>query len=139
MSKKSLIKCACLSLLALAAAGTLVAGGCGKKDEGPKHKVIDGKVTHIDATSDEVRMLWYNPKEKVDQEIKGTLASEAEIFINGRTAKLEDVVIDDQVRVTGRVEKHDGERKLVAVSVHVTRTTTTEPAESGTPAATQPQ
>lgn len=116
----------------------LIGGGCGKKSEEPKHRNIEGKVTSIDTATDEVRMLWYNPKEKQEMEIKGTLAPEAEILINGRTAKLEDVQIDDAVSVTGRIEKHDGERKLVAVKVHITRPTDSEPAPAGT-ATTQPQ
>lgn len=114
----------------LLAATFLFAGGCRGKDEGVKHKNIEGKVTYIDAASDEVRMLWYNPKDKKDKEISGTLAPEAEILINGRTAKLSDVKIDDVVSVTGRIERHDGEPKLVAVKVLITRPTDTEPAET---------
>lgn len=123
-----------LPVLALGAAGLLVAVGCGKKDEGPKYKVIEGKVTVIDPSSDEVEMLWYNPEKMKETKVRGTLDSQAEIFINGRTAKLADVVVGDQVEVTGRIEKHDGEPKLVAVKVHVERKTDTQPADATAPA-----
>ncbi len=119
----------CFALVILAAAALPVLSGCGGKDEPPQHKSIKGRVTSIDVASGQVQMLWYNEKEKQERPITGTLAADAEILINGRTARLEDVMIDDTVEVTGRREKEDGQPKLVAVKVTVTRTTT-EPADS---------
>jgi hypothetical protein len=127
-----------MAALGLLATALLVTAGCGKRSASPTHKSIEGKVTEIDTASDEVGMLWYNPKEKKDQPIRGTLATDAEILINGRTAKLEDVVVDDIVSVTGRIEKHNGEPKLVAVKVHITRPNGADPLEPAVPA-TQPQ
>lgn len=132
MSKK-------LAALSLGLSAVLLfSSGCGKKNEEPKHRNIDGKVTSIDTTTGEVRMLWYNAKEKKDMELTGTLSPDAEILINGRTAKLEDVQVDDNVSVTGRVEKHEGEPKLVALKVQISRPTDTEPAPANA-AETKPQ
>ncbi|MBI4582156.1 MAG: hypothetical protein HY718_20840 [Planctomycetes bacterium] len=128
-------------ILVFPLAALLAAGGCGSKDDTPKHSSIRGKVTSIDTSTGEVRMLWYNPNEKKEKQITGTLAPEAEIFIDGKTALLKDVMVDDTVTVTGRREKHDGQIKLVAVKVEIRRDgddepTSTAPAESP---ATRPQ
>jgi hypothetical protein len=115
--------------------------GCGGTDEAPEHKSIKGKVTRIDTSSGQVCLMWYNPKEKAEKEITGTLSSNAEICINGKTARLEDVMVDDEVTVTGFREKHDGVPRLVAVKVDIRRATASEPAEpaGATPPASQPQ
>jgi hypothetical protein len=127
-----------ISALGLLVTALLVTTGCSKRSDGPRHKSIEGKVTEIDTASDEVGMLWYNPKERREQHIRGTLATDAEILIDGRTAKLDDVLIDDVVSVTGRIEKHNGEPKLVAVKVHITRNNRTDSLDAPPPA-TQPQ
>ncbi len=110
--------------LAAVAAMLVSASGCSSKNEEPKHRTIKGTVLNIDASSGQVEMLWYNPKEKQERKIVGKLAPDAEILINGKTARLEDVTVNDKVAVTGRVEKHDGQPSLVAVKVDIRRPTT---------------
>ena len=66
--------------------------------------------------------MWtYSEKKLKEVEIEGTLAPNAEILIDGKTAKLEDVRVDDRVRVTGFIEKDDGQKALIATKVEVTR------------------
>lgn len=121
-----------LSLSVLAA--ILGSAGCGKNDDAPKYHHIEGRVSGISPVSNEVKMMWYNEKEKKEVEITGTLAPDSEILINGHTARLEDVMLDDNVEVTGRVEKHNGERKLVAQKVKISRPETGLPATATDPA-----
>jgi hypothetical protein len=101
--------------------------GCGDTDNTPKHSSRKGKVTSINPQTGEVRMMSYT-KEGKEREVVGTLGQDAEITINGRTARLEEVMVDDPVEVTGRIEKHDGEVKLIALKVFVTRPDTSQPA-----------
>lgn len=138
MNKFAIARVFGIAVLGLFVSALLVTTGCGKRSEGPRHRSIEGKVTEINTSTDEVAMLWYNPKEKRDQNIRGTLAADAEILINGRTAALEDVVIDDLVEVTGRIEKHNGEPKLVAVKVNVVRPDGPDGAQNAAPS-TQPE
>lgn len=116
--------------------GVLAGSGCGKDKDQPKHFQVKGKVTAIDTSSGAVKIMWYNPKQKREEERTGTLAPESEIWINGKTARLEDVLIDDTATIAGRLEKKDGEPKLVAIRVDIRRATT-EPA-AGEAASTQP-
>ena len=68
-------------------------------------------------------------------ELTGKLAPDAEILINGSTARLEDVQTEDQVEVTGRVEKRGDEQQLVATKVQITRL---DAGTASAPAASQP-
>jgi len=101
--------------------GAVLAVGCGKDSELPEYDQITGKVSSVDRTSGEVSMSYYSEKHRKDIEIHGRLSPEAEIFIDGVTARLDDVKIGDRVKVLGRVEKRDDERNLVALKVEVTR------------------
>ena len=101
--------------------------GCGGNDNTPKHSSRKGRVTGIDTSTGVVRMMAYN-KDGEERPVVGTLASDAEILINGRTARLEDVQVDDPVEVAGRIERHDGETKLIALKVFVTRQESSQPA-----------
>jgi hypothetical protein len=116
----------------------LGSAGCGGKDEAPEHKSIKGKVTRVDTSSGQVSMMWYNPKKRAEEEIPGKLAANAEILINGKTARLDDVMVDDEVTVTGFREKRDGIPGFVAVKVDIRRSTGSEPAESAA-TTSQPQ
>lgn len=106
--------------MALLLAG-LLAGGCRKEDDTPKYQVIEGRVKSINTQTQEVEMVWYNERKKQEITLQGKLAPDAEIMINGRTARPEDIMIDERVKVTGREEKRDGLRQLVAVKVEVVR------------------
>jgi len=108
-----------------------LAVGCGKDSELPEYDQIAGKVASIDKSSGEVSMSYHSEKHDKQMELRGMLSPEAEIFINGVTATLDDVHIGDEVKVLGRVEKKDGDRNWVALKVEITRpdeATATSPA-----------
>jgi hypothetical protein len=92
--------------------------GCGKDADEVKYHERRGTVSAIDPATGIVEMTWHNPKKNVDQQLVGKLASDAEILIDGVTARLDDVRVGDDVMVTGRVEKHD---QLVATRVEILR------------------
>lgn len=109
--------------------------GCGKDREETTYRNLTGKVSRIDLDTGVVEMTWYNEKKKREQTLPGRLAPDAEILIDGATARLEDVRIDDVVTVNGRVERRGGETQLVATKVEVQRQnlpTTTGPAGAST-------
>jgi hypothetical protein len=118
------------------AGAMLLTSGCRDRDDGPKYHVVKGRVTSINLSSGEVAMKCYIPKQKVERDVTGKLAPEAEILINGSTAQLEDVRVDDQVEVKGYLQKRDDAEPLwVATKVEITRADAqTQPA-----AQTQPQ
>jgi hypothetical protein len=105
---------------ALFAAGLV--GGCGKDSQPPEYsETPEGRVTAIDKSTGIVSMTYFSEKHQREVPLSGRLAPAAEIFINGKTARLEDVRVGDRVRVTGRVEKSEGERQLVATKIEITR------------------
>ena len=128
MEKGFTMKSTCMNKPVLGMMGIVVAlallsvAGCGDKSDSSKHINAKGRVTGIDLTSGQVKMLWY--RSKGDLEISGTLAPNAEILINGRTVRLEDVQIGDSVEVIGRVENKNS---IVATQVHIKRVVATEP------------
>ena len=95
--------------------------GCSREPEGPEYNEIEGTVSGIDGEGGAVRMRWYSPKRNETIELTGFLAPDAEILIDGRTARLEDVQVEDRVLVVGRQEKRNGERRLVATRVEIRR------------------
>lgn len=127
--------------LGLAGMAVVLAGllnGCGKDSDRPEYREVSGRIVAIDRESEEVSMSYFNKKRGETRTLKGRLAPEAEILIDGATARLEDLRVDDRVRVTGRVEDHNGEPRVVATRVRVMRQeqpededeTTTRPEES---------
>jgi hypothetical protein len=98
-----------------------VGAGCKDKSDAPKVRHLKGRVVSIDPESEIVTGSFYIEQQQKEMELSGKLAPDAEIMINGRTATLKDVRIDDSVEVTGYEEKHDGERKLVAQRVEIIR------------------
>jgi outer membrane lipoprotein-sorting protein len=101
--------------------------GCGKNEDAPTYQELKGRVAAVDQANGIVEMNWFSPKQKKEIMLSGKLAPDAEILINGATARLEDIQVDDKVTVIGREERHDGKRDLVATKVEVIRS---EPAES---------
>jgi hypothetical protein len=112
---------------------TGLAGGCGKNSDRPAYREVEGRITAINRETEEVSMTTFNEKKGKYMTLTGRLAPDAEIFIDGQTARFEDIRVDDRVRVAGQVEDHDGERRLVANRVAVTRLASDE-----IDAATQP-
>ncbi len=123
---------ALLSCVLLAGACSVI-GGCGDSSDTPEYAYRKGRVTRINTATGVVEMTTYSDRRKRDVPVSGKLAPDAEILINGATARLEDIQIDELVSVTGRIEKHDGDRQLVATKVEVTRPqavgAATQPAE----------
>ena len=78
---------------------------------------------------------FYSHKQKQEIRLDGRLDPNVEILINGATATVADVRIDDKVTVTVREIKHSGgEREYIATKVEVIR----PPAEPA-PAASAPE
>ena len=121
-----------LSVVLAVAAGSVV--GCGNDSDRLKYREITGRITSIDLKTGVVSMSYYNPKHKREMPLSGRLAPDAEVFINGATARLQDLRVDDHVTVTGRRDKRDGERPLIATRVHVTREERPSPGASTRPA-----
>ncbi len=95
--------------------------GCGKDSELPEYDQISGTVASIDKSSGAVSMSYFSEKHNKQMELRGVLSPEAEIFINGVTATVDDVRIGDSVKVVGRVDKRDSERTWVALKVEISR------------------
>jgi len=95
--------------------------GCGNKDEQSKNIVVKGRITGIEPKTGKVKMFGAR-EGKTEREFEGVLAPNAEILINGKTARLADVQVDDRVEVNGRIEKQrDGDQKFIADKVEVRR------------------
>ncbi|MEP0843869.1 MAG: hypothetical protein HRF43_14290 [Phycisphaerae bacterium] len=105
-------------------------GGCRNDSETPKSRVLSGRVVSIDAETGVLTGEFYIEKQQTRMNLSGKLAPDAEILINGMTAKLQDLRVDDSVKVEGWEEKRGEERNLIAKKVWVTRPTATRP--SGT-------
>jgi hypothetical protein len=134
--------CALLAGLTL---GLVIWPGCGKDSDRPKYREIEGTITSIDPDTDEVSMSFMPPKGTEPIILTGRLAPDAEIFIDGVTARLEDLRVDDRVRVTGHQEGKDADRQLVAHKVHVRRQNasfdggTTQPATAAADTPAEPE
>ena len=107
--------------------------GCGRDDDEPRVLARTGRVASIDKDTGVVEMWIYSPRHRQEIKIDGTLAPDAEILINGATASLDDVRIDDQVMVHGEALRDDLGMKLIATKVEVTR-----PVDMTTPAPEPP-
>ena len=129
-----------LVLAAMAAAAAMI--GCGKEKESSKYINVAGRVTSIDFETGEVSIKTYSHKDREDRIFPGRLAMDAEIFIDGKTARLEDVQVDDFVTARIRVIKRDGERHRFVTKIEVKREgpAATDPATgpaSGNPSPTE--
>lgn len=120
--------------LGIFAVSTILIAGCSKKDEKPKYRTLTGRVCSINKETRIVEMWWFEPTRKEEVKIAGILAPEAEILINGIVANLDDVKVDDQVKVTGKQVKEEGKKKLIAVKVEIERPDAEAPASRSTTA-----
>ncbi len=123
-----------LGLWVLLATAAGLTGGCGKDSETPKYRTLKGRITSVDLETGEVTMHYYNEKRKKYMDLDGKLGPEAEIFIDGATARLADLQVDDRVVVDIRIEKQGGERRSVPVKVVVDRQKRLLPGASTQPA-----
>lgn len=124
-------------------AGGLLAGCSSGENKPQKIRKLEGIAKKIDQKAGVVSMLWKNDKGE-ERILEGTIKEGAEIWINGRAAKLDDIRIGDKVVVFGYREKTGGEEKLVATRVEANRpdemdwkpvgkAATTQPANHGAP------
>ncbi len=128
-----------LGLSVLVGVAGAVAGGCGKDSNRQKYREITGRITSIDMDTGVVSVTFWNKKHRREMTLGGRLAPDAEILVDGVTAQLEDLRVDDRVTVTGREEKHNGSRQMVATRVDVARLEVLPPEAATRPAqATQP-
>lgn len=114
-------------VLAGAVAAGLI-GGCKSDSDAPKHRKLEGRITKIDPDTGVLTGKFYIKKQQEEVELSGKLAPDAEILVNGMTATLQDLRIDDSVEVTGWEEKSGESRKFVAKTIVVNRPVTTQPA-----------
>ena len=101
-------------------AGTAVTGCSDGGDKPPKMRRLEGIAKRIDLRGGVVSMLWKNDKGK-EIELQGTVKADAEITINGRVHKLEDLREGDAVVVTGFRDKSGDVEKLIATKIEVSR------------------
>jgi hypothetical protein len=95
--------------------------GCGDDSKkAPKMKTIVGVAKTIDLKNNSVSMIYVNP-EGQEITLTGSVQPDAEVWINGRSHKLEDVVQGDKVTVYGYRDKSSSEVKLIASKIEVTR------------------
>ncbi|HOW69054.1 MAG TPA: hypothetical protein PKY77_00520 [Phycisphaerae bacterium] len=124
-----------LCLLALAMVFSALLTGCGKKDEEPKVGTRSGKVASYDKATGVVQMKVFDPDRKEEVTVPGILGPQVEVIINGAVATLDDVRIDDKVKVTGTKVKEDGKRKFIVKKVEVERPMAdTQPSSASAPA-----
>lgn len=82
-------------------------------------------------------MLWKNDKGK-EIELEGTVKEGAEISINGRAHRLEDLREGDRVVVFGFRDKTGGVEKMIATRIEVSRPEEMDWKSVGGSATTQP-
>ncbi len=123
----------CLLLLT----GTLLPGCSDSGNKPAKLRRLEGVAKQIDLKTGVVSMLWKNDKGE-ERILEGTVKEDAEIWINGRAQRLEDIRVGDKVVVFGTREKKGGEEKLIATRVEVTRPQETDWKTVGKSATTQP-
>ena len=95
--------------------------GCsdsGKK--APKMRTVVGVAKSIDLKNNSVSMNFVNPEGK-EITLTGSVKPDAEVWINGRIHKLEDVREGDKVTVHGYRDKSSDEVKQIATKIEVTR------------------
>jgi aspartate 1-decarboxylase len=112
--------------------------GCsGGGNKPPKLRRIEGVAKKIDLKAGVVSMVWKNDK-GAEVNLEGTVKEDAEIWINGRASRLEEVHEGDKVVVLGYRERKGEEEKLIATRIEVTRPQATDWKPVGKAATTQP-
>ncbi len=104
--------------------------GCSKDADKPRYKPVEGTIVSIDKKSGLVTLSLYDQKAHQERTLEGYLDPNAEIFIDGKTARPEDVLVNDLVRVDVLIEKHEGQPRYVAKKVEVLRSNQSEKANT---------
>lgn len=128
---RRLVSLLCLSLVLIA-----FAPGCSSdSNKGPKIKTIKGIAKGVDASNNQVSMLFKNEK-GMEIILKGYVQADTEVLINGKAQKLEDIHEGDAVTVTGYRDKSSQEPKLIAKKIEVVRAETGDWKKQDKPAET---
>ena len=133
MQNGTRLKTHALGLFTLVIAAGGLVSGCGKDKEVKYHK-REGRVADINQETGVFEGWFYSHKQKQEIKLSGRLDPNVEVLINGATATVADVRIDDKVKVTVREIKHDGQSEFVATKVEVIR-----PQEEPSPSASAPE
>lgn len=108
-------------VLGWAAICVFLTAACSKDADKPRYKPVEGTIVSIDKKSGMVTLSVYDQKAHKERTLEGYLDPNAEIFIDGKTARPEDVFVNDLVRVDVLMEKHEGQPRYVAKKVEVIR------------------
>ena len=98
-----------------------LAVGCGKDRAEPKHRTLTGIAESINVDTGEVSMRFYREKTQQWTTVSGEVTDQTEVLINGRQAKLSEVLPGDNVEVVGKQEGEGLNKRLVALRITVTR------------------
>jgi len=123
----------CVLFVLIIATGALVSG-CGKDKNEVKYRVHEGRVADINQETGVFEGWFYSKKQKQEIKRPGRLDPNVEILINGVIAAVDDVRIDDKVRVEAKEIRRGSEREFIVTKVEVTRME-----EEPRPAASAPQ
>lgn len=100
---------------------TALVTACSDSDKkAPKMRTVVGVAKSIDLKNNNVSMNFVNPEGK-EITLTGSVKPDAEVWINGRIQKLEDIREGDKVTVHGYRDKSSDEPKLIATKIEVNR------------------
>lgn len=109
--------------------------GCSDDGNKPaKIRKVEGVAEKIDLKGNYVAMSFTDDK-GVKRTLAGTVKEDTEVWINGRSHRLEDVREGDKVVVFGYREGSGAEQKLVATKIQVSRPEESDWKSSPAPAA----
>lgn len=106
--------------MCLIATAVLMTGCSDDEGKAPKMKKITGVAKRVDLKNNQVSML-FKDENGVERELSGSVREDTEVWINGRSQRLEDVREGDKVVVTGYRDKSSEEPRLIATQIEVTR------------------
>ncbi len=113
--------------------------GCSENSsKKPKLRRVEGVAKTIDLEKNQVSMVVRDDKGN-ESELQGSVRDDTEVWINGRSQKLEDIRPGDTVVVFGYREGAREQKKLVATKVEVTRSRDSDWKSTGTPVAKKPE
>ena len=122
-----------LALFTLVVTAGAFISGCGKDKDKPECHTREVRVAAINEETGVFEGWLYSKKQKQEIKLPCRLDPNVEVLINGATAKVADVRIDDKVKVTVREIKRGGLSEYIATKVEVDR-----PMEEPAPATSAP-
>lgn len=110
-----------MTTLLLAGLSLALLNGCNQDSPSTQYREITGTVESINESTGEVTVTYFNKKKNKKDQVTGTLAADAEIMIDGKTATLDDIRVDDQATITALVKIDGGSFECVAKKVQIDR------------------